>query len=73
MLIGLGLLSTYTGYVLGQFKLRYPHVHTFADAGDIVGGRIGYEIFAMGQLLFLSMNSQPHPNIVLVDGKTDSF
>lgn len=26
MIIGLGALATYTGYVLGQFKLAYPHV-----------------------------------------------
>jgi amino acid permease len=26
LLIGLGALATYTGYVLGQFKLAYPHV-----------------------------------------------
>lgn len=32
-LIGLGLIATYTGYVLGQFKLAYPHVHNMADAG----------------------------------------
>lgn len=53
LLVSLGVITTYTGYVLGQFKLRYPHVHSFAEAGGIVGGRIGYEIFAGGQLLFL--------------------
>jgi len=52
-LVGLGVLATYTGYVLGQFKLRYPQVHTFAEAGGIIAGRWGYEIFALGQLLFL--------------------
>jgi len=26
LLIGLGGLATYTGYVLGQFKKAYPHV-----------------------------------------------
>jgi amino acid permease len=26
LLIGLGLLATYTGYVIGQFKWRYPHI-----------------------------------------------
>ncbi|KAI5857262.1 amino acid transporter [Tricharina praecox] len=53
LLVGLGILATYTGYVLGQFKLRYPQVHTFAEAGGIIAGRWGYEIFALGQLLFL--------------------
>ena len=45
LMIGLGIIATYTGYVLGQFKLRYPHVHTFADAGMIIGGRIGHRYF----------------------------
>lgn len=25
-IIGLGLFSTYSGYVLWQFKMKYPHV-----------------------------------------------
>jgi hypothetical protein len=27
LVIGLGIIATYTGYVLGQFKLAYPHIH----------------------------------------------
>lgn len=26
LIVGLGVLATYTGFVLGQFKLAYPHV-----------------------------------------------
>lgn len=58
LLVGLGIIATYTGYVLGQFKLKYPQVYTFADAGRIIGGRVGYEICAIGQLLFLG-SSRP--------------
>ncbi|KAJ5982828.1 hypothetical protein N7481_004927 [Penicillium waksmanii] len=46
-------LSWYTGYVIGQFKLRYPQVHSMGDAGEILLGRTGREILGMGQLLFL--------------------
>ncbi|KAL1997825.1 hypothetical protein VTN02DRAFT_670 [Thermoascus thermophilus] len=53
LLIGLGLMATYTGYVIGQFKLRYPHVHSMADAGEIMMGKIGREILGNAQLLFL--------------------
>lgn len=35
LIFGLGAIATYTGYVIGQFKLRYPHVHNMADAGMI--------------------------------------
>ncbi|KAE8375604.1 transmembrane amino acid transporter protein-domain-containing protein [Aspergillus bertholletiae] len=53
LIIGLGLVATYTGYVLGQFKLRYPHVHSMADAGEILLGRFGREFLGTAQLVFL--------------------
>lgn len=45
-------ISWYTGYVMGQFKLRYPQVHSMGDAGELLMGRIGREIMFFGQLLF---------------------
>lgn len=58
LIVGLGLLATYTGYTLGQFKLRYPHVHSMGDAGEVLFGRIGLprfgrEFLGTAQLLFL--------------------
>ncbi|KAI9831470.1 MAG: hypothetical protein M1819_005069 [Sarea resinae] len=53
LIAGLGLVATYTGFVLGQFKLRYPHVHNMADAGEILLGPIGREIFGAAQIIFL--------------------
>ena len=53
LIAGLGALATYTGFVLGQFKLRYPHVHNMADAGEVLLGPIGREIFGVAQMLFL--------------------
>ncbi|KAJ5954312.1 hypothetical protein N7501_008591 [Penicillium viridicatum] len=58
LILGLGLLATYTGYVIGQFKLRYPHVHSMADAGEVMFGqfglgRFGREFLGTAQLLFL--------------------
>ncbi|OQE26523.1 hypothetical protein PENSTE_c005G05787 [Penicillium steckii] len=58
LIVGLGLLATYTGYTLGQFKLRYPHVHSMADAGEVLFGKIGLarfgrEFLGTAQLLFL--------------------
>lgn len=57
-LIGLGIVATYTGYVLGQFKLAYPHIHNMADAGEVlftpIGmGAIGREVFGTAQVIFL--------------------
>ncbi|OAX77102.1 hypothetical protein ACJ72_08603, partial [Emergomyces africanus] len=53
ILIFVGILATYTGYTIGQFKAAYPHVHSMADAGEILMGRFGRELFGAGQLLFL--------------------
>ena len=52
LIIGLGLLATYTGYVIGQFHQRYPHIQNLADAGDVLMGPFGRELFGIGQLLF---------------------
>jgi hypothetical protein len=48
LVIGLGTFATITGYVIGQFKLRYPHVHNMADAGMILYGPIGREVLGYG-------------------------
>lgn len=53
LILGLGIIATYTGYVIGQFKLRYPHVHNMADAGEVMLGPIGREIFGAAQIMFL--------------------
>ncbi|THG98973.1 hypothetical protein EW026_g3292 [Hermanssonia centrifuga] len=49
----LGAIATATGYVLGQFKLRYPHVHNMADAGEIIAGPIGREVLGAAQVIFM--------------------
>lgn len=51
----MSVITTYTAYVLGQFKAKYPHVHNMADAGFILFGPVGREIFGLGSALFLSM------------------
>ncbi|KAJ5673776.1 hypothetical protein N7462_009215 [Penicillium macrosclerotiorum] len=53
VLIGFGILASYTGYVIGQFKWRYPHISSMADAGEMLMGRFGRELFGTAQLLFL--------------------
>ncbi|TCD70291.1 hypothetical protein EIP91_004192 [Steccherinum ochraceum] len=53
LLQGLGILATITGYVIGSFKLRYPHVHNMADAGEILFGPIGREVLGAAQVLFI--------------------
>ncbi|OJJ65759.1 hypothetical protein ASPBRDRAFT_669490 [Aspergillus brasiliensis CBS 101740] len=53
ILLGMGMLASYTGYVIGQFKWRYPHISSMADAGEVLMGPLGRELLGCGQLLFL--------------------
>lgn len=52
-MLAIGLIATYTGYVIGQFRWAYPHVQNMADAGEVIFGSIGREVFGMGQLLLI--------------------
>ncbi|CBF83190.1 hypothetical protein AN3207.2 [Aspergillus nidulans FGSC A4] len=53
LLAAIGLMSTYTGYTMGQFRWRYPHVQSMADAGEVLAGSFGREFLGMGQLLLI--------------------
>ncbi|KAG2415622.1 hypothetical protein HFD88_006813 [Aspergillus terreus] len=53
ILIGLGGLATYTGYVIGQMKWRYPQISNMADAGEVLAGKVGREVLGVAQMLFL--------------------
>ncbi|OJI97843.1 hypothetical protein ASPVEDRAFT_124601 [Aspergillus versicolor CBS 583.65] len=52
ILVALGIFATYTGYVIGQFKNRYPQVMNMADAGEVLAGKWGREILGVAQMLF---------------------
>ncbi|KAJ6178195.1 hypothetical protein N7519_008656 [Penicillium mononematosum] len=52
VLILLGSLATYTGYVMGQMKWKYPHISTMADAGEVVAGKWGREFIGAAQIIF---------------------
>lgn len=52
LLVVLGVMATYSGYVIGQFKTAYPHIHSWADAGELLLGKFGREFFGAAQLLF---------------------
>ena len=65
LLISLGIIATYTGYVIGQFKMAYPHIHNMADAGEVLFaplgmGAIGREAFGTAQIIFLIMLMGSH-------------
>lgn len=57
LIIVLGIMSTYSGLVLGEFRKAYPFVRNFGDAVQIIGESVGMgplfqEIFGWGQVIF---------------------
>ena len=51
--VGLGLIAIYTSYVIGQVKMKYPHIEHYADAVKLIWGRFGYELTGAMFALFL--------------------
>lgn len=53
LIIAMGALATYTGYVLGQYKAAYPRVHNLADALEVMWGPFGREFGGAARTIFL--------------------
>ncbi|KAF2188070.1 N amino acid transport system protein [Zopfia rhizophila CBS 207.26] len=51
--VGLGLVAIYTSYIVGQVKLRYPHVDHYSDAVKLIWGKFGYELTGAMFAMFL--------------------
>ena len=51
--VGLGLVAIYTSYIVGQVKIRHPHVAHYSDAVQLIWGRFGYELTGAMFALFL--------------------
>ncbi|CAG8169305.1 unnamed protein product [Penicillium olsonii] len=43
--VGIGFIAIYTSYVIGQVKLAFPSIRHYGDAGTLMMGRFGYELF----------------------------
>ncbi|KAF2197567.1 hypothetical protein GQ43DRAFT_475333 [Delitschia confertaspora ATCC 74209] len=56
----IGLIASYTGLIIGQFKEAFPLVHSFADAGELICGKVGKEIMAVSQVLILVFIQAAH-------------
>ncbi|MCJ1444964.1 MAG: hypothetical protein MMC23_005468 [Stictis urceolatum] len=57
LIVFLGVFATFTSYLLIQFKLRHPQVHTMGDAGYILFGWVGREIFGAGTIIFALLST----------------
>lgn len=52
ILLVIASITTWTGYVIGTFKLNHPSVYGIDDAGGIMFGKIGREILATAFCLY---------------------
>lgn len=53
LIVLLGLIATYTGYLIGEFKLAYPSLQSYADCGTLISGPIARDVIALGQVMVL--------------------
>lgn len=60
LICGMGILATYTGYVIGQFKLAHPGIQNMGDAGFILFGRVGREFIGFAQVIVLVFIMSAH-------------
>ncbi|KIW15411.1 hypothetical protein PV08_05457 [Exophiala spinifera] len=67
LIICLGIIATYSGYVIGQFKKAHPWVHNMADAGYVLFKPCGprcaavmREVFGAAQTIFLIFSMASH-------------
>lgn len=53
--IGIGIIAIYTSYIVGQVKIKFPQVSHYADAGQLMMGRFGYELIGAMFVLQLTL------------------
>lgn len=42
----IAIVTTWSDYMVGEFKLRHPEVYGIDDVGQLLVGRVGREVFA---------------------------
>ncbi|KAJ5587018.1 uncharacterized protein N7459_002783 [Penicillium hispanicum] len=58
--VGLGLIAVYTSYIIGQVKVKFPHISDYPEAGRQMFGRWGYEILYIMLCLELLLSAGSH-------------
>jgi hypothetical protein len=71
--VGIGLIAMYSSYVVGQVKLKYPEISHYADAGQMMFGKIGYEVISVMFVLQLVFTTGSHvlTGAIMFDNLTD--
>ncbi|KAK3307318.1 transmembrane amino acid transporter protein-domain-containing protein [Chaetomium strumarium] len=58
--VGIGLVAMYGSYVIGQMKLKYPHISHYGEAGGMMFGKFGYELVSIMFVLQLLFTTGSH-------------
>ncbi|KAJ6111102.1 hypothetical protein N7486_003337 [Penicillium sp. IBT 16267x] len=58
--VGIGLIAVYTSYIIGQVKVKFPHISSYPEAGRQMFGRWGYEILYVMLCLELLLSAGSH-------------
>jgi hypothetical protein len=58
--VGIGLIAVYTSYIIGQVKVKFPHISNYPEAGRQMFGRWGYEILYLMLCLELLLSAGSH-------------
>lgn len=61
-LLAIGLITLWSGYMVGAFKVRHPETYGIEDVGWKIFGRTGREVLGLG---FALCGSLPYGNWVL--------
>lgn len=60
MIVIFGAISAYSAFVIGQFYLKFPGCHTFADVAFLMAGPVAREIMGVAQVLILVFIQAAH-------------
>ena len=50
-LLAIAIITTWSDYMVGAFKLRHPEVYGIDDVGQLLFGRIGKEVMGVAYVL----------------------
>ncbi|KAF2136908.1 uncharacterized protein K452DRAFT_236737 [Aplosporella prunicola CBS 121167] len=59
-IIGLGFFTTYSGYVLWQFRMKYPQCANMGDVGEVLLGPFGRELFGAAYVIYCIFSMASH-------------
>ncbi|CAD6893400.1 unnamed protein product [Tilletia controversa] len=58
--IGIGMVAIYTSLHVGEMGVRFPQIASYGDAGRVLFGRVGYEVFSLMFYLLLTLITGSH-------------